>query len=152
MIERDIDPLAAMARVRLVTVYFSVTTLDHHLAAKLEPRASAPHSKLRAMRALSQAGVPVGVLVAPVVPMINDHEIEHILAAARDAGAGIRKVRRPAAAHPAGRVVLTLVGEAWQIRLSFVLANCRRIHGTRDSPGIGKIPWREWWKNTRPAS
>ena len=87
MIERDLDLLAAMARDRLVTVYFSVTTLDNRLASRMEPRASAPHAKLRAMRALSDAGVPVGVMVAPVVPMITDHEIEHILEAAHDHGA-----------------------------------------------------------------
>jgi len=87
MIERDIDLLSTMARDRLVTVYFSVTTLDNHLAAKMEPRASAPHAKLRAMRALSDAGVPVGVMVAPVVPMITDSEIEHILDAAFESGA-----------------------------------------------------------------
>ncbi|MEG3193390.1 PA0069 family radical SAM protein [Lysobacter sp. D1-1-M9] len=87
LIERDLDVLSALARDQLVTVYFSVTTLDNRLAARMEPRASAPHSKLKAMRTLSQAGVPVGVMVAPVVPMITDHEIERILQASFDAGA-----------------------------------------------------------------
>lgn len=87
LIERDIDLLAAMARERLVSVYFSITTLDNRLAARMEPRASAPHAKLRAMRALADAGVPVGVMVAPVVPMISDHELEHILEAAHEHGA-----------------------------------------------------------------
>jgi DNA repair photolyase len=68
-------------------VHFSVTTLDNRLASKLEPRASAPHSKLRAMKALSDAGVPVGVMVAPVIPMITDMEMEHILEAAYEHGA-----------------------------------------------------------------
>ena len=88
MIERDTDLLAAMARDRLVTVYFSVTTLDNRLAARMEPRASAPHRKLQAVRTLSEAGIPVGVLLAPVIPMINDGEIERILEACRAAGAG----------------------------------------------------------------
>jgi DNA repair photolyase len=87
LITRDLDRLAAMARERLVTVYFSITTLDNHLAAKMEPRATAPHGKLRAMRALSEAGVPVGVMVAPVVPMLTDAELEHILEAAHAHGA-----------------------------------------------------------------
>ena len=87
LIERDLDLLAAMAREQLVTVHFSITTLDNRLAAKMEPRATAPHGKLRAMRALHEAGVPVGVLVAPVVPMVTDHELEHILQAAREHGA-----------------------------------------------------------------
>ncbi|HEY4559429.1 MAG TPA: PA0069 family radical SAM protein [Lysobacter sp.] len=86
-IERDVDLLAGMARENLVSVHFSVTTLDNRLASKLEPRASAPHAKLRAMKALSEAGVPVGVMVAPVIPMVTDMEMEHILEAARDAGA-----------------------------------------------------------------
>jgi DNA repair photolyase len=87
LIERDLDLLAPMAREGLVHVAFSITTLDNRLAARMEPRATAPHGKLRAMRALHEAGVPVGVMVAPVVPMITDHELEHILEAAREHGA-----------------------------------------------------------------
>ena len=87
LIERDLDLLAAMAKDQLVQVSFSITTLDNRLASKLEPRATAPHGKLRAMRALHEAGVPVGVMVAPVIPMITDMELEHILEAARDHGA-----------------------------------------------------------------
>jgi DNA repair photolyase len=87
LIERDLDLLAAMAKDNLVQVSFSVTTLDNRLASKLEPRATAPHGKLRAMRALHDAGVPVGVMVAPVIPMITDMELEHILEAARGHGA-----------------------------------------------------------------
>jgi DNA repair photolyase len=86
-IERDLDLLAAMARERLVTVYLSITTLDNRLAARMEPRASAPHTRLKAVRALKEAGVPVGVLVAPLIPMINDRELERILEAAYEAGA-----------------------------------------------------------------
>ncbi|MGY4514635.1 PA0069 family radical SAM protein [Lysobacter sp. HA18] len=87
LIERDVDLLAQMARDNLVSVHFSVTTLDNRLASKLEPRASAPHAKLRAMKALTDAGVPVGVMVAPVIPMITDMEMEHILEAAHEHGA-----------------------------------------------------------------
>jgi len=87
LIERDLDLLTPMARDNLVHVAFSVTTLDNHLASKLEPRASAPHRKLRAMRTLSDAGVPVSVMVAPVIPWVNDSELEAVLEAAHDAGA-----------------------------------------------------------------
>ncbi|HET8818943.1 MAG TPA: PA0069 family radical SAM protein [Xanthomonadaceae bacterium] len=87
LIERDLDLLAPMAREGLVRVSFSITTLDNRLASKLEPRATSPHGKLRAMRALHEAGVPVGVMVAPVIPMITDSELEHILEAALDHGA-----------------------------------------------------------------
>lgn len=87
LVERDIDLLAPLAAQQLVSVHFSVTSLDPHLSAKLEPRASAPHARLRAMRRLSDAGIPVGVMVAPVIPWINDAELEAVLEAARDAGA-----------------------------------------------------------------
>jgi DNA repair photolyase len=87
LIQRDLDLLAAMARQNLVHVFLSVTTLDNQLAAKLEPRASAPHARLQTIRALHEAGVPVGVLVAPVIPVITDGELERILEAAHTAGA-----------------------------------------------------------------
>lgn len=87
LVERDLNLLAPMAREHLVQVYFSITTLDNHLSARLEPRASAPHSRLRAVRRLSEAGIPVGVMFAPVIPWVNDAELEAVLEAARDAGA-----------------------------------------------------------------
>lgn len=86
-VERDIDLLVQLSEHKLVAVGFSITTLDNRLASRLEPRASAPHSKLRAMRRLSDAGVPVGVSVAPIIPMITDSEIERILEASREHGA-----------------------------------------------------------------
>ena len=87
LITRDIDILSAMARRRLATVAISVTTLDRGLARTMEPRASTPAKRLEAMRTLSQAGVPVGVMVAPVIPGLTDHEMEAILEAASEAGA-----------------------------------------------------------------
>jgi DNA repair photolyase len=68
-------------------VYVSVTTLDPALARTLEPRAAAPHRRLRTIRALAEAGVPVGVSVSPVIPFLNEPEVERILEAAREAGA-----------------------------------------------------------------
>jgi DNA repair photolyase len=87
MVERDLDLLVALARERLVAVLFSVTSLDNRLSAKLEPRASAPHRRIEAIRNLSEAGVPVGVLVSPVIPMVTDVDLEEILAQTRAAGA-----------------------------------------------------------------
>ncbi len=87
LVERDLDILAPMAQKGLVKVYISVTTLDHELARRMEPRASAPARRIEAIRRLSQAGVPAGVMVAPVVPFLTDSATEHILEAARDAGA-----------------------------------------------------------------
>lgn len=88
LVTRDIDLLAPLARENLVSVHFSVTSLDNRLSAALEPRASAPHSRLRAIRAMRDAGVPVGVMVAPVIPWVNDSELEAVLEAVREAGAG----------------------------------------------------------------
>lgn len=86
-ITRDLDLLAELARLGLANVFVSVTTLDNQLSAKLEPRAAAPHTRLKMIAALHGAGVPVGVIVAPVIPMITDMHLEHILEAAREAGA-----------------------------------------------------------------
>ncbi len=87
LVERDIDILREMATQQLVSVYFSVTTLDAELARKLEPRAAAPQRRLQAIRRLAEAGIPVSVLAAPVIPVLTDPELDAILAAARDAGA-----------------------------------------------------------------
>ena len=87
MVERDIDILAPMAKKNLVNVFLSVNNLDHDLARTLEPRCSAPARRLRAIRTLSDAGVPVGVLVAPVIPFLNDHQVEAVLEAAWEHGA-----------------------------------------------------------------
>jgi DNA repair photolyase len=87
MVERDIDILAPMAEKNLVNVYVSVNNLDHDLARRLEPRCSAPARRLETIRRLSAAGIPTGVLVAPVIPFLTDHQIEPVLEAAHAAGA-----------------------------------------------------------------
>ncbi len=87
LVTRDLDLLAELAAVRAARVFVSITTLDADLAAKLEPRAALPAHRLDAIRQLSEAGVPVGVLVAPVIPGLNEQEIPAILHAARKAGA-----------------------------------------------------------------
>ena len=74
--------------MRLVSVLVSITTLDANLKRTLEPRAPAPVARLGVVRKLNDAGIPVGVLVAPVIPAVNDHEIEAILEASAQAGAG----------------------------------------------------------------
>ena len=87
LVTRDIDILAPMAARGLAKVAISVTTLDRHLARAMEPRAATPSKRLDAIRQLTEAGIPVTVMVAPIIPGLNDHEIEAILAAAKDAGA-----------------------------------------------------------------
>jgi DNA repair photolyase len=86
-VTRDADILGRMAERRLARVMVSVTTLDRELCRKLEPRAPQPGRRLRAIRTLTDAGVPTGVLAAPMIPALNDWELERILAAAADHGA-----------------------------------------------------------------
>ncbi len=87
LIERDIDLLADMAKKRLVSVAISITTLDINLKRTLEPRTSTPKARLRVIRQLRDAGIPVRVMAAPMIPMINDKELEKILEQAAEAGA-----------------------------------------------------------------
>lgn len=87
LITRDRDILQELARWQCVSVNFSVTTLDSALGGELEPRASRPPARLQAIRELSAAGIPVGVLVAPLIPGLTDHELPAIVQAAADAGA-----------------------------------------------------------------
>jgi DNA repair photolyase len=129
LVVRDLDILAPMAGKRLVSVGVSVTTLDPALARKMEPRAGAPAKRLSAIRALADAGVPVSVLAAPVIPFINDHELERILEAAAAAGASA-----------ASRILLRLPWELKELfeewlrahfpdRAERVLACVRDCHG-----------------------
>ena len=87
LVVRDIDILADMASRSLARVYVSVTTLDRDLARNLEPRAATPPRRLATIRALARAGIPTGAIVAPIIPALNDAEIEDILAAVAQAGA-----------------------------------------------------------------
>jgi DNA repair photolyase len=87
LIIRDLDLLAELARHRLVSVMLSITSLTSEIKRTLEPRTASPQARLRVIQQLAEAGIPVGVLVAPVIPAITDHEMEEILSAARAAGA-----------------------------------------------------------------
>jgi len=98
LVTRDVDLLTELAKFNAAMVYISITTLDAELTPKLEPRASLPKMRLAAVRALHEAGVPVGVLLAPMIPGLNDHEMPAILAAAAEAGAqsaGLVPLRLP---------------------------------------------------------
>lgn len=87
LVERDLDLLAPMAERDLVEVYVSITTLDHALARRMEPRATAPKRRIETLQRLSNAGVPTGVMFAPVIPILNDGEMERVLETASSAGA-----------------------------------------------------------------
>lgn len=136
---RDLDLLGQLAGEGLAEVVVSVTTLDPGLHRVLEPRAGAPAARLRLVRSLAAAGVPVGVLAAPVIPHLNEGELERIVAAAADAGARF-----------AGYVVLRLPHELKQLfrewlaahfpqRAARVMAAVRELHGGRDyDPAWGR--------------
>jgi DNA repair photolyase len=133
LIERDLDLLVPMARQNLVYAFVSVTSLDNHLSAKLEPRASAPHRRIEALRALSEAGVPCGVLVAPIIPMLTDRWIEQILERAHAAGArmaGYTVMRLPYELKDLVREWLEL---HFPERAGHVLSIVRQMRGGRDN-------------------
>lgn len=83
----DLDILVPMAERGLVKVFVSVTTLDNDLSRRMEPRAARPEKRIETIHKLSEAGIPTGVVAAPMIPALNDHELENILAASRTAGA-----------------------------------------------------------------
>jgi DNA repair photolyase len=103
LVTRDVDVLAELAKHRCASVCLSITTLDTELRAVMEPRTSPPHARLSAIRKLADAGIPVSVNVAPIIPGLTDHEMPAILKAAHDAGAtaaGFTVVRLPYANAP----------------------------------------------------
>jgi DNA repair photolyase len=133
LIERDLDLLVPMAKRNLVYAFVSTTSLDNKLSAKLEPRASAPHRRIAAIKTLTEAGVPCGVLVAPIIPMLTDRWIEQILEQAQAAGARM-----------AGYTVLRLPWELKQLvrewlelhfpeRAEHVLSLVRQMRGGREN-------------------
>ncbi len=132
LVVRDLDVLAPMARDGLVKVAVSVTTLDPVLARRMEPRAPHPEKRLAAIRTLSEAGIPVMVIVAPIIPGLNDHEIEAVLARAREAGAreyGHVLLRLP---HELKDLVRDWFNEHYPDRLRRVLSHLATAHGGRD--------------------
>jgi DNA repair photolyase len=132
LVERDLDILVPMARERLVQVLVSVSSLDNHLAAKLEPRASAPHRRLKAIRTLAEAGVPVGVLVAPIIPALNDNDMEAVIEQAADAGAscaGYTVLRLPFELKALFREWLALHAPQ---RAAHVMSLVQQMHHGRD--------------------
>jgi DNA repair photolyase len=129
LVARDADLFAALAEHRAAQVFCSVTTLDPELARRLEPRAAAPERRLEAMAKLAKAGVPVGVMVAPIIPGLNDAEIPRILAAAAAAGAGAAGWVLLRLAKPLDALFEEWLGEHYPDRKARVLNHIRE---TRD--------------------
>lgn len=138
LVARDIDILAPMGEKKLARVAVSITTLDRRVARAMEPRAATPPKRLETVKRLADAGIPVTVMVAPIIPGLTDHEIEPILEAAREAGA-----------REAGYVLLRLpleikdlfrewLAEEFPNRADRVISLLRSMHGGRDyTPDFG---------------
>ncbi|HYM62694.1 MAG TPA: PA0069 family radical SAM protein [Thermoanaerobaculia bacterium] len=142
LVTRDADHLGELARFGAAAVHISVTTLDSELARSMEPRTSSPQMRLAAIEMLAAADIPVGVLVAPVIPAITDHEIPSILAAAAKAGAttaGFVVLRLPWAVAP---LVERWLDEHFPDRKDKVLSRVRDLGG-------GKLYDARWSKRQR---
>jgi DNA repair photolyase len=149
LVIRDLDLLQRLAAERLTRVFVSVTTLDDELKRRMEPRAASPAARLATIKRLAEAGIPTGVMFAPVIPALNDHELEGVLAAAAEAGAAT-----------AGYLLLRLPGEVRELfyewlethypgRANRVRSRIRQLRNGRDndprfgSRMRGQGPWAE---------
>jgi DNA repair photolyase len=142
LVTRDRDLLAELARHDATCVYLSITSLDADLAGKLEPRAARPEHRLRAIRLLAEAGIPVGVMTAPVIPGLNDHELPAILDAAAQAGAkraGYVVLRLP---HAVKGIFSSWLETYFPARLERVLSRVRDLRG-------GQLNVSDWGKRMR---
>lgn len=139
LVTRDLDVLRELARHNCIAVHVSVTTLDSDLGGELEPRASRPAARLRAIRELSAAGIPVGVMVAPIIPGLTDHEMPSIIKAAADAGAkraGYVMLRLP---HAVKEVFTRWLDDHAPTKKNRILDRLCALHG-------GKLYESDWGK------
>lgn len=129
LVERDLDLLEDLARDNLVGVLVSVTTLDDELKRRMEPRTAGPRRRLETLRRLAAAGIPCGVLAAPMIPGLNDHELENILEAAADAGAryaGYVLLRLP---HEVEPIFQEWLQAQYPLKAAKVLSLIRQVRG-----------------------
>jgi DNA repair photolyase len=149
LVTRDVDILSRMADRQLAKVAVSVTTLDLRLARRMEPRAASPPKRLDTIRRLAEAGIPVTVLVAPIIPAINEHEIEAVLKAAHAAGAreaGYVLLRLP---HDLKELMRDWLTEHYPDKLKHVFSVLQESRGGKDydskwgerQTGVGPFAW-----------
>lgn len=131
-VERDLDLIVPMVGRHLASVIVSVTTLDAALARILEPRAASPARRLRTIATLARAGVPVGVSVSPVIPFINEPDLERVLAAAAEAGAGTAFAIVLRLPWEVNTIFQRWLEQHFPDRAARVMARVREMHGGRD--------------------
>lgn len=138
LVERDIDLLAPMAAEGLAEVFVSVTTLDAGLARRLEPRAAAPYRRLETIRKLADARIPCGVLVAPVIPFLNDKDVEAILEQAANAGAGRAGYMILRLPHEVKGLFRDWLERHYPLKAGHVIARIRDLRdGRENDPNFG---------------
>jgi len=129
---RDLDLLREAADLGIVRVAVSVTTLDNRLSRAMEPRASAPHLRFRAMETLARAGVPVTAMASPMIPALNDHEMEALLERARDAGASAAHYSALRLPREIGGLFREWLEEHYPGRAARIMGHIRAMHGGKD--------------------
>jgi DNA repair photolyase len=132
LVERDIDLLAELARHNLARAFVSITSLDKTLARRMEPRAAAPHRRLEAVKRLTEAGIPVGVMTAPMIPALNDGDMEAILEAAAERGAtmaGYTFIRLP---YEIKDLFKAWLAEHYPQRAEHVMSVIRQMRGGKE--------------------
>jgi DNA repair photolyase len=138
LVERDLDLLAPMAKLDLVRVFVSIGTLDRELARKLEPRAASPQRRLDVLKNLSQANVPCGVMVAALIPALNDKTLEHVLEAAAAAGAAEAAYVIMRLPNELKDLFKEWLAEHYPQRAEHVISIVRQMRGGRDNdPSFG---------------
>ena len=138
LVERDLDLLAPMARKNLVKVFVSIGTLDRSLARKLEPRAASPQRRLDILKALSTAGVPCGVMVAALIPALNDKTMEHVLEAVASTGAKEAAYVIMRLPHELKALFKEWLAEHYPQRAEHVMSIVRQMRGGRENdPNFG---------------
>jgi DNA repair photolyase len=129
LVLRDLDLLAELAAHRLVAVYVSLTTLDDELKRRMEPRTAGPRQRLAMVRELASRGIPTGVILAPIIPSLNDHEIEHMLEAAADCGASSAAYVLLRLPHEVEELFVEWLRAHYPERAEHVLSLVRQMHG-----------------------
>ncbi len=133
LVERDLDLLAQMARDNLVQVFITVTTLDAEIARKLEPRAASPRRRLQTIQRLNDAGVPCGVFVAPVIPFLTDSELENILQAAAECGAGTAAYSLLRLPYELKDLFKDWLSTHYPLKAEHVMSRLREMRGGREN-------------------